>query len=69
MTPIAIKVVFSHQALLYAAFQAAALTAIFCFVSKLVDLQQARFAVRMTVSPGTWVRNHGTLYTGRIEVG
>ena len=51
MTPIAIKVVFGHQALPYAVLLTAASTAIFCFVSKLVDLQQARFAVRMTVAP------------------
>jgi hypothetical protein len=51
MTPIAIKVVFGHQALPYAVLLTAASAAIFYFVSKLVDLQQAQFAVRMTGTP------------------
>jgi hypothetical protein len=72
MTPIAIKVVFGHQALPYARLDKGFLNGLFysAFLLgfKLVDLQQTRFAVRMTVAQDQ-VRNHGALYTRLIEIG
>ena len=67
MTPVAIKVVVCHQALLYAVRLTAALSARFCFISISVDLQQPRFAVRMTLHPGRGAEPRGIIHAAYLH--